>query len=104
MPLEHGRAPPGCVERGRGHSECAERSEIRIEQGQPTLRVDDAEFTEWLGEPAAAWIAHRPQGLQLGGTSLGDVLPDTPYEGTPRERVLASAGSVPCEVPLGGDR
>ena len=27
----------------------------------------------------------------LGGTSLGDVLPDTPYEGT-RERVLAGAG------------
>jgi len=28
----------------------------------------------------------------LGGTSLGDVLPDTPYEGPTRERVLAGAG------------
>jgi hypothetical protein len=27
----------------------------------------------------------------LGGTSLGEVLPDTPYA-TPRERVLAAAG------------
>jgi hypothetical protein len=36
----------------------------------------------------------------LGGTSLGEVLPDTPYEAT-RERVLASAGPSPRD---GSDR
>jgi acetolactate synthase-1/2/3 large subunit len=36
----------------------------------------------------------------LGGTSLGEVLPDTPYEGV-RERVLATAGPSPKD---GSDR
>jgi acetolactate synthase I/II/III large subunit len=36
----------------------------------------------------------------LGGTSLGEVLPDTPYEGA-RERVLAAAGPSPKD---GSDR
>jgi len=36
----------------------------------------------------------------LGATSLGEVLPDTPYEGA-RERALASAGPSPRD---GSDR
>ena len=36
----------------------------------------------------------------LGGTSLGDVLPDTPYEAA-RERVLTAAGPSPKD---GSDR
>ncbi len=44
------------------------------------------EFRVVRNEDVYPWV--------LSGTSLGDVLPDTPYEAE-RERVLASAGPVP---------
>jgi hypothetical protein len=34
----------------------------------------------------------------LGGTALGDVLPDTPYQAPERERQLAAAGPSPKDA------
>jgi acetolactate synthase-1/2/3 large subunit len=50
------------------------------------------EFRVARGEDVYPWV--------LGGTSLGEVLPDTPYEAV-RERVLAGAGPSPKD---GSDR
>ncbi len=50
------------------------------------------EFRVARNEDVYPWV--------LGGDSLGEVLPDTPYEGQ-RERVLANAGPSPKD---GSDR
>jgi acetolactate synthase I/II/III large subunit len=79
--------------------------------GIPAWRViDPAQLDDTIGAamayPGPAIIEFRVARTEdvypwvLSGTSLGDVLPDTPYEPV-RERVLASAGPNPKD---GSDR
>jgi acetolactate synthase-1/2/3 large subunit len=79
--------------------------------GVPAWRVTDpTQLDETIGAamayPGPAIIEFRVAPTEdvypwvLGGTSLGDVLPDTPYEAV-RERALATAGPSPKD---GSDR
>jgi acetolactate synthase-1/2/3 large subunit len=79
--------------------------------GVPAWRVSEASQLEdtigaAMAYPGPAIIEFRVARTEdvypwvLGGTSLGEVLPDTPYEAA-RERALASAGPSPKD---GSDR
>jgi acetolactate synthase-1/2/3 large subunit len=76
--------------------------------GIPAWRVTetsqlDAAIGAAMAYPGPAIIEFRVSRTEdvypwvLGGTSLGEVLPDTPYEGV-RERVLATAGPSPKDA------